>query len=53
LAGLHPELIDALVASPQRRVIKIGRATHLMHPETNRFALYRETACFLGGGDGA
>ena len=30
-------------ASPMRRDIKIGRATHLMHLEENRFALYRET----------
>jgi pimeloyl-ACP methyl ester carboxylesterase len=43
-------LFDALKASPERRDIKIGRATHLMHLEENRFALYRETACFLGSG---
>jgi pimeloyl-ACP methyl ester carboxylesterase len=40
-------LFDALSASPQRRDIKIGRATHLMHLEENRFALYRETETFL------
>jgi pimeloyl-ACP methyl ester carboxylesterase len=43
-------LFDALKASPERRDIKISRATHLMHLEENRFALYRETECFLGGG---
>jgi pimeloyl-ACP methyl ester carboxylesterase len=44
-------LFDALCASPMRRDIKIGRATHLMHLEENRFALYREAETFLGGGD--
>jgi pimeloyl-ACP methyl ester carboxylesterase len=42
-------LFDALKASPERRDIKIARATHLMHLEENRFALYRETECFLKG----
>jgi pimeloyl-ACP methyl ester carboxylesterase len=46
-------LFSALSASSRRRDIKIGRATHLMHLEENRFALYRETECFLKGGDGA
>ena len=46
-------LFKALSASPRRRDIKIGRATHLMHLEENRFALYREAECFLKGGDGA
>jgi hypothetical protein len=46
-------LFDALKASPERRDIKIGRATHLMHLEENRFALYRETECFLNGDDEA
>lgn len=40
-------LFDAFKGSPQRRDIKIARATHLMHLEENRFALYRETECFL------
>jgi len=40
-------LFDALNASPMRRDVKIGRATHLMHLETNRYALYRETEAFL------
>lgn len=44
-------LFDALTASPRRRDIKISRATHLMHLEENRFALYREAECFLEGGD--
>jgi pimeloyl-ACP methyl ester carboxylesterase len=44
-------LFEALTAAPLRRDIKIGRATHLMHLETNRFALYREAECFLEGGD--
>ena len=44
-------LFDALSASPMRRDIKIARATHLMHLEENRFALYREAQTFLAGGD--
>jgi pimeloyl-ACP methyl ester carboxylesterase len=44
-------LFDALSASPVRRDVKIGRATHLMHLEENRFALYREAETFLNGGD--
>ncbi len=40
-------LFDALKGSPDRRDIKIARATHLMHLEENRVALYRETECFL------
>jgi hypothetical protein len=34
-----------------KRDIKISRATHLMHLEENRYALYRETQTFLSGGD--
>lgn len=41
-------LLDAMSASPLRRDIKIARATHLMHLEENRVALYRETERFLG-----
>jgi pimeloyl-ACP methyl ester carboxylesterase len=37
--------------APIRRDVKIGRGTHLMHLETSRFALYRETLSFLLGGD--
>ncbi|MBV8538701.1 MAG: hypothetical protein JO128_24095, partial [Alphaproteobacteria bacterium] len=44
-------LFDALKGSPVRRDVKIARATHLMHLEENRFALYRETEAFLGGRD--
>jgi hypothetical protein len=46
-------LFDALNASPMRRDVKIGRATHLMHLETNRYALYRETEAFLLARDAA
>ncbi len=44
-------LFDALTASPVRRDIKIARATHLMHLEENRVALYREAEAFLRGDD--
>ena len=44
-------LFDALAASPVRRDVKISRATHLMHLESGRFALYRETEAFLAGRD--
>jgi pimeloyl-ACP methyl ester carboxylesterase len=44
-------LFDALKASPVKRDVKISRATHLMHLEENRHALYRETQTFLRGGD--
>ena len=40
-------LFDALSASPMRRDVRIGRATHLMHLEANRYALYCETEAFL------
>src|SRR5258708_2329834 len=36
-------LFDAFKASPLKRDIKIGRATHLMHLEAMRYALYRES----------
>jgi pimeloyl-ACP methyl ester carboxylesterase len=42
-------LFNAFKSSPIRRDIKIGRATHLMHLEENRHALYRETQTFLEG----
>src|SRR5262245_4429780 len=50
--GLIPDedarwLFDAFAASPDKRDIKISRATHLMHFEAMRFALYRESICFL------
>jgi len=44
-------LFNALTAASVRRDVKIGRATHLMHLESARFALYRETEAFLTGGD--
>jgi pimeloyl-ACP methyl ester carboxylesterase len=44
-------LFDALVGSAIRRDIKISRATHLMHLEASRYALYRETEAFLLAGD--
>jgi pimeloyl-ACP methyl ester carboxylesterase len=44
-------LFDALRALPVRRDVKIGRATHLMHLEASRYALYREAEAFLLAGD--
>jgi pimeloyl-ACP methyl ester carboxylesterase len=44
-------LFDALKNSPVRRAVKISRATHLLHLEESRFALYRETEAFLKGND--
>lgn len=45
-------LFDAMRASPLRRdVKKSARATHLMHLEENRYALYREADTFLQGND--
>jgi pimeloyl-ACP methyl ester carboxylesterase len=44
-------LFDALKASPVKRDVKIGRATHLMHLEENRYALYREAQTFLDDSD--
>ncbi len=44
-------LFTELKASPVRRDIKVARATHLLHLEENRYALYRETEAFLGGRD--
>lgn len=46
-------LFDAFKASPLKRDIKIGRATHLMHLEAMRYALYRESIAFLLGRDQA
>ena len=46
-------LFNALTASPIRRDVKIGRATHLMHLEAARYALYREAEAFLSAGDSA
>lgn len=44
-------LFDALHAAALRRDVKIGQATHLMHLESGRHALYRETEAFLRGRD--
>jgi pimeloyl-ACP methyl ester carboxylesterase len=44
-------LFDAFSNSPSKRNIKISRATHLMHLETMRSALWRECASFLLGDD--
>jgi pimeloyl-ACP methyl ester carboxylesterase len=46
-------LFDALAGSPNKRDVKISRGTHLMHLETMRYALYRESIAFLVGGDEA
>ncbi len=46
-------LFDAFTAAPIKRDIKIGRATHLMHLEEMRAALYRESIAFLQAGDRA
>jgi pimeloyl-ACP methyl ester carboxylesterase len=56
--GLIPDvdsrwLFDGLKASPMKRDIKIGRATHLMHLEAMRYTLYRESIAFLLAGDRA
>ena len=44
-------LFSALKNSTMRRTVKISRATHLMHLEESRFALYREAENFLNGND--
>jgi len=44
-------LFDALKRSPMKCDVKISRATHLMHLEENRHALYRHTQAFLSGVD--
>jgi pimeloyl-ACP methyl ester carboxylesterase len=46
-------LFEALRSSPMRRDVKIGRATHLMHLEEMRLALWRESILFLLGDDRA
>jgi pimeloyl-ACP methyl ester carboxylesterase len=50
--GLIPDedarwLFDAFARSPDKRDIKIGRGTHLMHLEAMRGALWRESLAFL------
>lgn len=44
-------IFDSLTASPIKRLVTISRATHLMHLETSRFALYQEAETFLRGHD--
>lgn len=44
-------LFDALVRSPSKRDVKIGRGTHLMHLEAMRLALWRESTAFLDSDD--
>jgi pimeloyl-ACP methyl ester carboxylesterase len=44
-------LLAAFRNAAIRRDVKFSRATHLMHLEAGRFALYRETEAFLKGGD--
>jgi pimeloyl-ACP methyl ester carboxylesterase len=44
-------LFDAFANSPATRDIKISRATHLMHLEAMRYALYLESIAFLLGDD--
>ena len=44
-------IFNALKSSPMRRIVTISRATHLMHLEQSRYALYRETEAFLAGND--
>src|SRR5262249_44735462 len=46
-------LVDAFTQSALKRDIKIGRATHLMHLETMRPALWQESIAFLAGADSA
>jgi pimeloyl-ACP methyl ester carboxylesterase len=44
-------LFDRLTRAAERRDVKIGRATHLMHLEMMRTALWRESLAFLTGND--
>lgn len=44
-------LFDALTHAPTKRDVKIGRGTHLMHLETMRIELWRESVAFLRAGD--
>jgi pimeloyl-ACP methyl ester carboxylesterase len=46
-------LFDAFTAAPIKRDIKISRGTHLLHLETMRYALYKESLAFLTGNDQA
>jgi pimeloyl-ACP methyl ester carboxylesterase len=44
-------LFDAFSNAPEKRDIKISRGTHLMHLETMRHALWRESITFLQADD--
>jgi pimeloyl-ACP methyl ester carboxylesterase len=44
-------LFDHLVRSTERRLVTIGRGTHLMHLEKMRNALWRESVTFLAGNE--
>jgi pimeloyl-ACP methyl ester carboxylesterase len=46
-------LLATLRSAPITRDVKIGRGTHLLHLEANRYQLYREAQCFLEAGDDA
>lgn len=46
-------LLDAMTAAPLTRDVKISSGTHLMHLESSRFELYRETTRFLLGDEPA
>lgn len=41
-------LFDAFARAPEKRDVKIGCGTHLLHLEANRTALWRELIAFLG-----
>jgi pimeloyl-ACP methyl ester carboxylesterase len=52
--GLIPDedarwMFDAFSRSPDKRDIKVSRGTHLLHLETKRWALWRESIGFLLG----
>lgn len=54
--GLLPDedarwLFDRFARSPSKRDIKVSRATHLMHLETMRHTLWRESVAFLQDAD--
>ena len=40
-------VLDAFTKAPDKRDVKIGRGTHLLHLEANRAALWRESIAFL------
>ncbi|UGY19885.1 alpha/beta hydrolase [Bradyrhizobium septentrionale] len=46
-------LFDAFCNAPEKRDIKISRGTHLMHLETRRHALWRESVNFLRSDEAA